>query len=113
MGPPSIVPLISPDLMVKNLPAPPPPPSIHIVSDLHAAMNLNPDVPEFVPRNGPLESKTDENCDTNDQEQIKTTIDKSTNSDVHNVTSETTSQNIKFGKIINHFYFLNGILFII
>uniref|UniRef100_A0A2H8THF0 La-related protein 1 n=1 Tax=Melanaphis sacchari TaxID=742174 RepID=A0A2H8THF0_9HEMI len=74
MGPPSIVPLISPDLMVKNLPAPPPPPSIHIVSDPQAAMNLNPDVPEFVPRNGPIELKTEENCDRNenDCEQIKT-----------------------------------------
>lgn len=113
MGPPSIVPLISPDLMVKNLPAPPPPPSIHIVSDLQAAMNLNPDVPEFVPRSGPLESKTDENCDKNGQEQIKSDIDKSTSSDVHHVTSETTTQNMKFGKIVNYFYFLNRILSII
>ncbi|XP_050532107.1 la-related protein 1B [Daktulosphaira vitifoliae] len=69
MGPPSIVPLISPDLLVKNLPAPPPPPSIHVVTD-PLAMNLNPDVPEFIPRSGPNESKTDENCDTNDCELV-------------------------------------------
>lgn len=79
MGPPSIVPLISPDLMVKNLPAPPPPPSIHVVSDSQAAMNLNPDVPEFVPRSGPVETKTEENCDTNDCKQIKKDNQKNNN----------------------------------
>lgn len=99
MGPPSIVPLISPDLMVKNLPAAPPPPSIQIVSDLQAAMNLNPDVPEFVPRSGPVESKTEENCDTNDCEQIK---EKNTtcSSETFN---KTTSQHSKFGKNIYNF----------
>lgn len=71
MGLPTIVPLISPDLMVKNLPAAPPPPSIHIVSDSQVSMNLNPDVPEFIPRSSSVELKTEDNCDTNDCEQIK------------------------------------------
>jgi len=99
MGPPSIIPLISPDLMVKNLPAPPPPPSIHIVSDLQAAMNLNPDVPEFVPRNGPIESKTEENCDTNNCEQIKDTKKIAYNGSQCSETSKTNSQHSTFSKI--------------
>lgn len=86
MGPPSIVPLISPDLMVKNLPAPPPPPSINIISDPQTAMNLNPDVPEFVPRSSPLELKTEKNCDTNDCEQMK--------NDIENNISFSSSENI-------------------
>jgi len=99
MGPPSIVPLISPDLMVKNLPAPPPPPSIHVVSDPQIVMNLNPDVPEFVPRSGPIESKTEENCDTIDLEQ--------TNKDNTDNKKNTGSQLSEFGKIykcISRFY---------
>lgn len=80
MGPPTIVPLISPDLMVKNLPAAPPPPSIHIVSDPQISMNLNPDVPEFIPRSSPVDLKTEDNCDTNDCEQI-------INVNTHNSTS--------------------------
>lgn len=78
MGPPSIVPLISPDLMVKNLPAPPPPSSIHVISDNQIVMNLNPDVPEFVPRSGSVELKTEENCDTIDFEQTKKDDEEST-----------------------------------
>lgn len=98
MGPPSIVPLISPDLMVKNLPAAPPPPSIHVVSsDPQAAMNLNPDVPEFVPRSGPVESKTEENCDTNDCKQIK---EKST-TDSSETSNKINGQHSQFGKNIN------------
>jgi len=107
MGPPTIVPLISPDLMVKNLPAPPPPPSIHIVSDPQAAMNLNPDVPEFVPRYGPIESKTEENCDTTDCEQTKikdTSI--TSRSELIEAPNKTNGQHSKFGKNI-----LNGIAF--
>ncbi|XP_050441321.1 la-related protein 1B isoform X2 [Adelges cooleyi] len=78
MGPPSIVPLISPDLMVKNLPAPPPIPSVHVVPD-PLTMNLNPDVPEFIPRSGPTESKTDDNCDRNDcQQQLASNDDSKT-----------------------------------
>lgn len=99
MGPPSIVPLISPDLMVKTLP--PPPPSIFVVSNVQAAMNLNPDVPEFVPRNGDKDSKTEENCDTNDCEQTKeeTEINSNTRSDELPVTSnKTTIQHSKSGK---------------
>lgn len=100
MGPPSIVPLISPDLMVKNLPAPPPPPSIHIVSDPQVVLNLNPDVPEFVPRSGPIESKTEENCDTNDSNQIEKNIDKcATSSSEHD---KIDSQHSNIGK--NYFY---------
>lgn len=101
MGPPSIVPLISPDLMVRNLPAPPPPPSIHVVSDLQAAMNLNPDVPEFIPRNGSIESKTEVDCDNNDNEQSKNDVKKSSNSeeDIVIVTSNTT-QHSEFSKFI-------------
>jgi len=88
MGPPSIVPLISPDLIVKHLPAPPPPHSIHVISDPQVVMNLNPDVPEFVPRSGPVESKTEENCDTNDVEQTKRDKEKNT-----------VNQHSEFGKI--------------
>lgn len=103
MGPPSIVPLISPDLMVKNLPAPPPPPSIHIVSDPQAAMNLNPDVPEFVPRSGTVESKTEDNCDTIDCEQIKTDNEKNiTSCSEHTeASSKINSHHSKYGKNIN------------
>lgn len=98
MGPPSIVPLISPDLMVKNLPAPPPPPSIHVVSDPQAAMNLNPDVPEFVPRNSPVDSKTEENCDTIGCEQIKQNKNSSTNNENTVTLTNTVSPNPKYGK---------------
>lgn len=114
MGPPSIVPLISPDLMVRNLPAPPPPPSIHVVSDLQAAMNLNPDVPEFVPRNGSIESKTEVDCDINDHEQLNKDVEKSSSSNngedivPANITA---SQHSNFGKIkvLNYNYiFINN-----
>lgn len=88
MGPPSIVPLISPDLIVKHLPAPPPPHNLHVISDPQVVMNLNPDVPEFVPRNGPIESKTEEKCDTNGFEQTKQDNEK-----------KTVSQHSEFGKI--------------
>lgn len=97
MGPPSIVPLISPDLMVKNLPAAPPPPSIHVVSDPQAAMNLNPDVPEFVPRSGPVESKTEENCDTNDCKQI----DEKNTMSSYETSNKTNGQHSKLGKNLN------------
>lgn len=111
MGPPTIVPLISPDLMVKNLPAPPPPPSIHIVSDPQAAMNLNPDVPEFVPRNGPIELKTEENCDTNDCEltRIKDTPFTSSG-EVLDTSNKSNGQHSKIGKNKNHNTFSNLIL---
>lgn len=100
MGLPSIVPLISPDLMVKNLPAPPPPPSIHIVSDPQAAMNLNPDVPEFVPRSGPIESKTEDNCDTIDCEQIENNNEKNTISSSEHIetSNKMNGQHLKYGK---------------
>lgn len=100
MGLPSIVPLISPDLMVKNLPAPPPPPSIHIVSDPQAAMNLNPDVPEFVPRSGPIESKTEDNCDTIDCEQIENNNEKNTISSSEHIetSNKINGQHLKYGK---------------
>jgi len=106
MGPPTIVPLISPDLMVKNLPAPPPPPSIHIVSDPQAAMNLNPDVPEFVPRNGPIELKTEENCDTNESEltRIKDTPFTS-NGEVLDISNKSNGQHTKIGKNKNQYIF--------
>lgn len=111
MGPPTIVPLISPDLMVKNLPAPPPPPSIHIVSDPHAVMNLNPDVPEFVPRNGPIESKTEKNCDTNDYEKTKIKDTPSTSSSkVIDASNKSNGQHSKIGKNINHDIFSSLIL---
>lgn len=113
MGPPTIVPLISPDLMVKNLPAPPPPPSIHIVSDPQAAMNLNPDVPEFVPRNGPIESKTEENCDTNDCEQTKIKDTPFTSSgEVIDVSNTSNGEHSKIGENINYNTFCNLILII-
>lgn len=113
MGPPTIVPLISPDLMVKNLPAPPPPPSIHVVSDPQAAMNLNPDVPEFVPRNGPIESKTEENCDTNDCEQTKIKDTPVTKSDeLIETPNKSNGQHSKLGKIFIDNTFCNLILII-
>lgn len=102
MGPPSIVPLISPDLMVRNLPAPPPPPSMHIISDPQVAMNLNPDVPEFVPRNGPLELKTEKNCDTNDCEQINKDSEKNIticNTENNETANKNINQHTKFGNI--------------
>lgn len=102
MGPPSIVPLISPDLMVKNLPAPLPPPSIHIVSDPQAAMNLNPDVPEFIPRSGSIELKTEENCDKNDCEQTNKDFKEitATNCETIESSNKTNSQHSKYGKNI-------------
>jgi len=111
MGPPTIVPLISPDLMVKNLPAPPPPPSIHIVSDPQAAMNLNPDVPEFVPRNGPIELKTEENCDTNDCQQTRIKdIPFISNGEVIDTSNKSNGQHSKIGNNIYHNTFSNLIL---
>lgn len=103
MGPQSIVPLISPDLLVKNLPTPPPPPSIHVVTDPHATMNLNPDVPEFVPRSGPIESKTEENCDTSGCEQIKKEIVNNPTSNGKSIETSniTINQHSKFGKNLN------------
>lgn len=105
MGPPSIVPLISPDLMVKNLPAPPPPPSIQIVSDSQSVMNLNPDVPEFVPRSGPIELKTEDNCDTIDCEQIKINNEKNTTSEHIETSNKINGQHLKYGKNINSYLY--------
>jgi len=70
-------------------------------------MNLNPDVPEFVPRNGPIESKTEENCDTNDCEQTKLKDTPFTNDgELIETPNKSNGQHSKIGKNINNNTFL-------
>lgn len=102
MGFPPIVPLICPDLMVRNLPVPIPPSSIHIISGPKFT-SLNPDTPEFIPRSVLVKLKTEDNYEKKDGEQIKKDIGKNTtSSDEHNIeiSNETTTLHSKFGKNI-------------
>lgn len=97
---PPIIPSNFPNLMVRNLPAPLPPRNTYGISNSQVSTNLNPDVPEFIPRNILVKLKTEENYDIKDCEQTKKDLNKNaTSSDKQPIekSNKITSQHFEFG----------------